>query len=160
MCSCHSLLGLHTGFQFCSRYYLQLGKILLLELKFSMLCFTLREFIQFFPESFYFVKAKPLLLLSKQGCILTNTGLAVPATISPDSSLLHEEIGKTSSLPLATVPLFMFYLSWHAFPSFRFSDCDQLQGQPKFHLFHEIFLKASGPLDLPPFPSVPIDTDS
>lgn len=46
-----------------------------------MLCFTLRGCS--FPGSFYFVKAKSPLLLSRQLCILTNTELAVPATISP-----------------------------------------------------------------------------
>lgn len=75
-------------------------------------------------------------------------GLAVPVTISLISALPPEKMGKTSSLLWATVPLFMFYVFWHAFPSFCFSDRDQLQGQPEFHLFQEIFLNDSGPLDL------------
>lgn len=45
-----SLLGLRTGFQFRSPYYLQLGKTLLLELKFFMLWITLRECVDFFWE--------------------------------------------------------------------------------------------------------------
>lgn len=71
-----SFLGLHTGFQFCSPYYFKLGKILLLELEFSMLCFTLRECIQFFWKFFFFIlwKLNLFFLLSWQWCILTNTG--------------------------------------------------------------------------------------
>lgn len=103
----------------------------------------------FLEVFFYFVKTKSLFSFILAMMYFNKHRLAVPGMISPVSAMPHEGRRNTSSLPLASVSSFMFYLFWHAFLSFCFFDCDQSQGQPEFHLFHKVFLKDSGPLDLP-----------
>lgn len=111
-----SFLGLHTGFQFCSPYYFKLGKILLLELEFSMLCFTLRECIQFFWKFFYFVKTKSLFSFILAMMYFNKHRLAVPGMISPVSAIPMRE-GETPA-----------HSHWHLSPR----SCFIFSGMPFF----------------------------